>query len=73
MRSLSVRLVGWGREPQGIVGAESDAHYQTQPGGFIGNSHVRTGHEPHGRPGETLVYWFKLKDFNWFMIITVTH
>ena len=54
MPSLSVCLGGGGSEPKGVVGGESDAHYQTQPGGFARTSHVRTGHEPHGRPGETL-------------------
>ena len=39
--------------PQAAVGEERDAHLHAQPGGLDGASHLRTGHEPHGRPGET--------------------
>lgn len=46
----------WGGEyaPQGIVGEEPGAHYHAQPGGLHGNSHLRIGHESHGRPGKIL-------------------
>lgn len=45
---------GGGREPQGIVGGEPDAHQQAQPGGLHGTPHLRTGHESLGRHGESL-------------------
>lgn len=38
------------------MGEEPDAHYNAQPGGLDGASHLRTKHEPHGRHGETLVH-----------------
>ena len=73
---------GGGRAPPGIVGEEPDAHYQAQPGGLDGDSHLRPGNELHGRPGETLAlrpFTPQTTDHRWLLILhhhvylSVTH
>lgn len=64
---------GGGLAPQGVVGEEPDAHYHAQPGGLHGASHLRTEHEPHGRPGETPAHYCfilkRKKDLYWLLLV----